>query len=103
MFHRIGVALDGSSLAEAILPQGERLATQTALEVVLLAVVPPPHRLEERSGQFVPVNQLVAEEQADLARYLAEQAHRLRTQRVQAQTRVRCGDPAAEIVRCAEE
>jgi nucleotide-binding universal stress UspA family protein len=103
MFRRIIVPLDGSSLAEAILPEVQRLAANTPLEVILLAVGPIPRGTEERGGEVAYVDNLLAEEEKDLRDYLAHPAHWLASYRVPVETRVRFGDPAAEIVRCAEE
>ncbi len=103
MFRRIIVPLDGSSLAEAILPEVQRLAANTPLEVILLAVGPIPQGIQERGGEIVYVDDLLAEEEYDLRQYLAHPAHWLTSYRVPVETRVRFGDPATEIVRCAEE
>jgi len=103
MFRRIVVPLDGSPLAEAILPEVQRLAANTPLEVVLLAVGQVPETIEERSGQVAYVDSLLAEQEQDLRAYLHTPAHWLNGYRIPVETRVRFGDPAAEIVRCAEE
>jgi nucleotide-binding universal stress UspA family protein len=103
MFRRIVVPLDGSSLAEAILPEVQRLAANTPLEVVLLAVGPMPETVEERDGQIAYLDDLLAEQEGDLRGYLHTPAHWLTSYRIPVETRVRFGDPATEIVRCAEE
>ena len=43
MFNKVLVTLDGSKLAEAVLPYVEELAQSCAAEVILLRVVPIPH------------------------------------------------------------
>ncbi|HLH21728.1 MAG TPA: universal stress protein [Chloroflexota bacterium] len=103
MFHRIVVPLDGSSLAEAILPEVQRLAADSPLEVVLLAVGPVPQGIEERDGQVAYLDDLLAEQEQDLRDYLRGPAHWLNSHRIPVEMRVRFGDPAAEIVRCAED
>jgi nucleotide-binding universal stress UspA family protein len=103
MFSRIVVPLDGSALSEAVVPAVVRLAAGTLLEVVLLAVAAMPEEIEERDSVISHLDEIIQEEEADLARYLERHAHRLRAGRITAQTRVRFGEPAAEIVRCAEE
>src|SRR3954453_15408431 len=103
MFRRIVVPLDGSSLAEAILPQVQRLAANSPLEVVLLAVGAIPENPETRGGELAFIDDLLSEETQDLTQYLAQPARWLNSYRVTVETRVRFGDPATEIVRCAEE
>lgn len=103
MFHRIVVPLDGSPLAEVILPEVQRLAANTPLQVVLLAVGPIPQAIEERDGQIAYLDNILAEEEQDLRDYLRGAAHWLNSYRIPVETRVRFGDPAAEIVRCAED
>jgi nucleotide-binding universal stress UspA family protein len=137
MFRRIVVPLDGSPLAQAILPHVQRLAAESSVEVVLLAVgaLPPPAGLADRQPDFgaegydglrvaglryaetepglVPsmtrhiapvayLDQLLADEKRELQRYLGELAARLAASGVPARTAVRFGEPAAEIVACAE-
>jgi nucleotide-binding universal stress UspA family protein len=103
MFRRIVVPLDGSPLAEAILPEVQRLAANTPLEVVLLAVGQPPQTIEERDGHVRYLDDILAEQEQDLRTYLHTPAHWLNSYRIPVETRVRFGDPAAEIVRCADE
>jgi nucleotide-binding universal stress UspA family protein len=104
MFGRIVVALDGSPLGETILPYVERLAADTSLEVLLVTVGSEPPKKPPR-GETEPVylDQIVAEEHRDLDLHLEEPARRLTAMGVAVQRRVRIGDPATEIVHCAEE
>jgi nucleotide-binding universal stress UspA family protein len=103
VFHRIVVPLDGSPLAEAIIPEVQRLAADTPLEVVLLAVGARPQTVEERDGHVAYLDEILAKEEQDLREYLRVPAHWLNGYRIPVETRVRFGEPAAEIVRCAEE
>jgi nucleotide-binding universal stress UspA family protein len=103
MFRRIVVPLDGSALAEAILPQVCRLAVDSPVEVVLLTVGTVPRAVEPRPQGVAHIDELLNEAEQDLRSYLQEKAHQLVTNRVQVKTRVRFGDPATEIARCAEE
>jgi nucleotide-binding universal stress UspA family protein len=103
MSRRIVVPLDGSPLAEAILPEVQRLAANTPLEVVLLAVGPMPETIEERDGHVAYIDNILAEQEQDLRAYLHTPAHWLTSYRIPVETRVRFGEPAAEIVRCAED
>jgi nucleotide-binding universal stress UspA family protein len=103
MFRRIVVPLDGSPLSEAILPEIERLAANTPTQVILLSVAPIPETIERRDDTIAYLDQLMQEEATELQRYLARHAHRLIAAGVRVQTRVRFGDPATEIVACADE
>jgi nucleotide-binding universal stress UspA family protein len=121
MFRRIVVPLDGSSLAETILPHVGRLAADSALEIELLAVVPSPpigavaRCLEDRlwvTGNLNPLSDdvvsatehaLVADQEARISSYLEQQAQQLAANGPHTRTGVRVGDPATEIVRYADE
>jgi Ala-tRNA(Pro) deacylase len=113
MFRRIVVPLDGSPLGETILLHIYRLAADTSLEVVLLAVarLPPATQMagqlrDTAMTQGEPrayLDQIMAEEEHERRRYVEEKARQLAASGVAVQTRVRVGDPAPEIVRCAEE
>jgi nucleotide-binding universal stress UspA family protein len=120
MFRRVVVPLDGSALADTILPHVRQLAADTALEVLLLAVVPPPstfqlaeslHETVDKYGYAVPQLDAMAAEQeqqlvaGDVGRaegYLHERVQRLAADGLQARTAVRIGEAAAEIVRAAD-
>lgn len=143
MFRSIVVPLDGSRLAETILPHVRDLAADTAMELVLLSVatmppIPParqphdraPHRgievpfdqvrgVGDRRSPVAPATQfhkdqsptalgpsldhLMAREEQHWQQYLKEHAQQLTATGLLVQVRVRFGDAAIEIVRCAEE
>jgi nucleotide-binding universal stress UspA family protein len=120
MFRRVLVPLDGSGLADTILPHVCQLAADTALEVLLLAVVPPPSALQlaeslhgtiDKYGYAVPQldgmaaeqeQQLVAGDVGRAEAYLHARVQRLAADGLQARTAVRIGEAAAEIARTAE-
>jgi nucleotide-binding universal stress UspA family protein len=120
MFRRIVVPLDGSPLAETILPHVGGLAAHSSLDVLLLAVVPSPpisavvRCLEDRRWVIANLNPLsddvgsatervlVAEQEARTRRYLEQQAQQLAANGPHTRTEVRIGDPATEIVRFAD-
>ena len=112
MFHRIVVPLDGSPLAEAVLPDVVTLAAGADAEVLLLSVVPSPpvfavaEELQEQSfrGDFaVDPDQLVsaieheltAPDEARLQRYLDDRAARLAAAGLSVRTLVHVGDASA--------
>jgi nucleotide-binding universal stress UspA family protein len=120
MFRRVVVPLDGSALADAILPQVSQPAADTPLDVLLLTVVTPASALEvatrlhgtiEKYGYAVPrLDGLAAEQEAQLVAGDVSRAHALLQECVRAlsadgirgRTQVRVGEAASEIVRCAE-
>jgi nucleotide-binding universal stress UspA family protein len=120
MFRRIVVPLDGSPLAEAVLPDVCTLAAGAAAEVLLLSVVPLPsvfalaEELQEQSfrgdlaadpDQVVSTveHEMTAPEEARRQRYLDDRADRLAAAGLSVRTLVRVGDAATAIVRCARD
>jgi len=91
------VPLDGSSLAETILPHTTALARVTSATVTLLRIIPPVTSLGLR-GVELPENWF-DEEMAWSRNYLADVARRLIDEgAIQVQTEVLDGDPATEII-----
>lgn len=94
------VALDGSPLAEAILPVVERMASPLDMMVLLVRVVPPPAR-----GVSVMPPELAEDARVERLReagaYLSRIAEDLGTRWIRTRTEVRVGAPAAEILAAA--
>ena len=91
------VPLDGSSLAETVLPHTTALARVTSATVTLLRVIPPVTSLGLRGVEF-PENWF-DEEMAWSRNYLADVARRLIDDgAIRVQTEVLDGDPATEII-----
>ncbi len=92
MYKRILVPLDGSELAEAVLPHALALAKSTGAELVLLRVA------------FVPILpgidpievQATAVEEAE--NYVAAAAKPLQAHGVKVEAKIRYGDPVDEIL-----
>jgi nucleotide-binding universal stress UspA family protein len=96
------VPLDGSTVAEAIIPFVSRMAPPLGLEIALLRVVrwTPPQVMEGRHTVVVD-NMERLNQEADL--YLRTIAAQLSTNGLRALTAVRVGDPATEILAGAHE
>lgn len=95
MIDRILVPLDGSRVAEQILPHLRRLLHRQDAEVVLVrAAVPPPIE----NGLLIADVLLAASRD-----YLAEMQDRLRDQGARVRAVVRVGSPAGVILDVAEE
>ena len=102
MYKRAVVPLDGSPVAEAIIPFILEIAGPLDLEVVLLRILQPiPPEVIEGSRHVVVED--VQARGMDAEDYLAPIAAELRGKGVRVRTLVRRGEPAAEIVEAARE
>jgi nucleotide-binding universal stress UspA family protein len=102
VFRRVVVPLDGSSLAEAILPFILDIAGPLDLEVDLVRVVQPiPPEVIEGSRHVVLED--VPARMREAAEYLASAAARLDTRGIRVRTDVRRGEPVTEIVAAAKD
>jgi nucleotide-binding universal stress UspA family protein len=96
------VPLDGSTVAEAIVPFILEIAGPLDLEVILLRVLPPvPDRTVQTAAPDI-VETLEAQH-ADAEEYLAALAAELHARGVRARTQVRRGEPPAQILAVAGE
>ena len=102
MYKRALVPLDGSSVAEAIIPFILDIAGPLDLEVVLLRVVEPIVPIVIEGSRHVEVEDVEAR-RTDAEEYLAPLAVELRNKAVRIESRVRRGNPADEIVTAARE
>jgi nucleotide-binding universal stress UspA family protein len=94
MFQRILVPLDGSKLAEAVLPYVQILATRLPAPMILLQVVPPPYEVRPGPGPTL----------ATLAGgYLAALQTHLRSAGLTVDWVTRAGLPADAIIDYAAE
>lgn len=101
------VPLDGSEVAERVIPYVERLAAATDASVVLLQAVPTAASFASIGASpapgvidFVATAERVHEEADD---YLATTAEMLAAQGVRTTHAVADGSPAEEILRAAEQ
>ncbi len=97
MYKRAVVPLDGSIVAETIIPFILEIAGPLDLEVVLLRVIPPIPAKTVHDSRPEVVEGLQAQ-RTDAEEYLAALAAELRRKGVRFRTEVRHGNPAAEIV-----
>ena len=115
MYKKIVVPLDGSKIAECVLPHLESIAKGCGTEEVLLVSV--TERIVGSGGRTIiqpaepipamePVVRMpvvVGKMQKQAQRYLSRIAKRLDKKGVKARTEVLLGDPAHEIAKFAEE
>lgn len=102
MYRRVLVPLDGSRLAEGILPLVLLITGPLDLEVVLVRVVPPitPQALEGTGPFMVDV---VATRLEEAREYLTAVAIDLRKRGVRVMIEARAGEPVTELVAAARE
>jgi nucleotide-binding universal stress UspA family protein len=110
MYERILVALDGTEIAERVLPHAEALAKAFGSTLILLRVTTPPEKLvAELSGgmdvapTIVDPTEILDEERAEIADYLDGVAGRLRDAGLKVQTDEQPGSVADEIVQRATD
>lgn len=102
MYKRAVMALDGSPVAEAIIPFMVEIAGPLDMEVVLVRVNRPiPPEVIEGSRHVMVEDPETS--RVDAEEYLAPVAAELRKQGVRVRTQVRRGQPAEEIVLAARE
>ncbi len=102
MYKRALVPLDGSSVAETIIPFIVDIAGPLDMEVVLLRVVEPIAPVVIEGARHVEIEDVEAR-RTDAEEYLAPIAVELRNKAVRVETRVRRGNPAEQIVAVARE
>src|SRR5690349_16881803 len=98
---QILVPLDGSALAETVLPYAGVLARATGSTLTLLQVITPPSLRYSVLGaalRVVLTPELVDAEEAEARTYLSGVAARLEAARLVVRTALVEGDPATTIV-----
>lgn len=102
MYERILVPLDGSELAEAILPFAEQIAGPLDAELVLARVVEPIVAAVGLASGEVGGDDALRHHQMAAKRYLEELAERLTTKGLRVRTLAALGVPGLEIPAMAE-
>lgn len=97
---RILVGLDGSPLAETILPVVELLAARLGAAVTLLHVLPVPEHVP--AAERLPVDRLVEDATRRASEYLSGVKRRLASSGADVSLVVAVGTPAREIVQGAQ-
>lgn len=105
MYSKILVPLDGSELAENVLPHVESIATRYKAEVHLLTVIHKPFVSQTFSDVELTepiVEKAVGKEEAGADSYLNKVAKELEGKGIKVDTHVHMGKPAEEIAIHAE-
>ena len=103
MYERILVPLDGSEVAEAILPFAEQIAGPLDAEVVLLRVIEPPSPIELVASGGVVAPDTFTLRDLEAKAYLSEIQRRLSKKGIRVRLRVALGGPPAEEVLAAAQ
>ena len=101
-FNKVLVPVDGSAVAEAILPFIEQIAGPLDMEITLLRVVPLTSLDAVAMAGDLGAGDPILKE-IDAQGYLEPLVGGLRAKGIRAGARVRIGDPSIEIVTAAEE
>lgn len=102
MYKRILVPLDGSELAERILPHVEGIAKATGAEVFLLRTTDPRHGAIAAEAA-TEARKWIDADRAGAAKYLEGVAKRLQDLGIATKLEVLVGEPAVEILTAAEK
>jgi nucleotide-binding universal stress UspA family protein len=102
MYERVLIPLDGSELAEAILPFAEWVAGPLDAEVVLLSVVEPISAVAGLAAGGVVGPDALLLRQLEAKKYLGEVARRLEAKGMRVRTLLGLGMPAGEIAEVAK-
>ncbi len=103
MLQHILVGLDGSPLAESILPYVSALAKALAVQVTLLHVVPGEPDGGQGSDYYRFFSPLIKQEETEAYGYLRRVTDRLVAAGITAESRVSVGDAAAQIVTTGQQ
>jgi nucleotide-binding universal stress UspA family protein len=103
VYKKILVALDGSTVAEEVLPYVEDISGKMGSEIVLIRVAEPPMAIEDQVRVITTVDQEMESILAENNQYLSRVAFRFKSKGVETQTMVKFGDPAEQIVDYAAE
>jgi nucleotide-binding universal stress UspA family protein len=106
MQRHILVPLDGSALAETVLPHAVRLAQATQRGLILLRVIPAPGLTDPLAGALPTTAGAYDTWETDIVAardYLGSVVERLQITELPMQTMVLEGDPATAIVGYAQE
>lgn len=102
MYQRVLIPLDGSELAETILPFAEWIAGPLDAEVLLLSVVEPVSAMAGLAAGGVVGPDAFLLRQLEAKKYLGEVAGRLEAKGLRVRTFLGLGMPAGEIAEVAK-
>lgn len=98
MYHSLLLPMDGSELAEVVLPYAEELAGRMGSSIILMTVLEPGKEQSRRMTQCY-LNSFADDIKKGAARYLSAPGER----EIVVTTVIKEGDPAEEILKYSEE
>ncbi len=102
MYRRILIPLDGSTLAEQVLPWAKMLAVRSKATIVLIQAIPHLHGPLRVDGEVIQVDEQTEMLQMRAHEYLEEVCKELGNAHIPAASEVRVGAPAPAILEFAE-
>lgn len=97
---RLLLPLDGSPLAESVLPQAQSIALDTGATVLMAQVIQPSTEVGTRDGLSITQP---SEQVSTAQHYLQTMAEQLRQAGVKVETHLYCGKPAEAILKAASD
>jgi len=102
MYKKILVPLDGSKIAEGVLPHATHLAQSEGAQIVLLHVAPNPSQAFAFADPYI-AQRAIESEEALAREYLPGIETRLRTDGLKVSIEFRSGSPGEAILRAVDE
>jgi nucleotide-binding universal stress UspA family protein len=105
-YRRAIVPLDGSELAESVLPHLEAVASNCQITTAELVRVVPPIEMHFKAAlpmYSIQEKEIIAGALSDAEKYLLKVKARLDTTRMNVTTKVLSGDPAIELMKYIEK
>jgi nucleotide-binding universal stress UspA family protein len=98
MYKTILVFLDGSKVAEGILPHVENMAKRYGAKVILAQIIEPIHILSNEPAIDLVEQTMIEDTYKKTQEYFHKMQWRLRTQGIYTETRIEIGNPVKKIL-----
>lgn len=102
MYKTILVFLDGSKVAEGILPHVENMAKRYGAKVILAQIIEPIHILSNEPAIDLVEQTMIEDTYKKTQEYFHKVQWRLRTQGIYTETCIEVGNPVKKILEIAE-
>jgi nucleotide-binding universal stress UspA family protein len=103
MYKTILVLLDGSKVAEGILPHVENLAKRYGAKVIVVQIIEPIHFLSHEPAIDLVEETMIKDLHTKTQEYFHKLQWRLRTQGIYTETRIEVGNPVKKILELADK
>jgi nucleotide-binding universal stress UspA family protein len=102
MYKTILVLLDGSKVAEGILPHVENLAKRFGAKVIVAQIIEPIHFLSHEPAIDLVEEIMIEDLQKKTQEYFHKLQWKLRTEGIYTETRIEVGNPVKKILEIAD-